>query len=252
MKIKKYIFILSIGTLSFLTFFLSCAEMSDVLSNVNEGMDNSEAPLSKQQIISGLKSALKVGTKDAVNIVSKKGGFNNDPLIHIPFPPEAIKVKEKVEALGLQETVDKFVATMNEGAEKAANKATPIFVQAIKEMTIMDGLQILKGNDTAATHYLRAKTTQKLIQAFKPDVQNALQSVELTKYWNPIVNTYNKIPFTNKVNPDLNAYVTQRAVAGLFSKLKIEESKIRKDPKARVNSILKKVFGYYERNPEAK
>jgi len=139
--------------------------------------------------------------------------------------------------------VDKFVMTMNRSAETASKKAAPIFLNAIMSMSITDGFAILKGGDNAATNYLKQKTSVQLRTEFNPVVKNAIEEVEVTKYWNPVINTYNKIPFIEKQNPNLEDYITTKAMDGLFIMLAKEEKSIRKDPLARVSAILKRVFG---------
>src|SRR6185369_2079888 len=136
--------------------------------------------------------------------------------------------------------VDEFILTINRAAEEAAKQAAPVFIDAVKKMTITDGLQILKGNDTAATGYLKKTTSPQLHDSFKPVIKSATQKVEVTKYWNPLVTAYNKIPFVTRLNPDLEEYITQRGLTGLFYLVSLEETKIRKDPAARVTDILKK------------
>lgn len=199
--------------------------------------------LTNAEVIRGLKEALSIGSKNAAGKASKFNGFYKNPRIKIPFPPEANKVKTTVEALGMRKQVDKFVETLNRAAEEAAKKAAPIFLDAIMGMTIQDGFQILNGPDDAATAYLRRKTTVPLTREFKPVVRKAIQKVQVTKYWNPIATTYNQVPFVKKVNPNLDDYVTKRALSGLFKLIADEEKKIRKDPAARVTELLRKVFG---------
>jgi hypothetical protein len=133
--------------------------------------------------------------------------------------------------------------SLNRAAEDAAKKSKPIFVKAITSMTIQDALGILKGDSTAATKYLQRTTNQELYNQFFPVVDSTLQLNNATKYYADLVNTYNKIPLVQKVNPDLKQYATQKAIDGLFVLISQEERKIRKDPVARVNDILKKVFG---------
>jgi hypothetical protein len=196
------------------------------------------------EIISGLKEALSTGAGKASGLASQVDGFNKNPRLFIPFPPEAQKMKQKLIDLGMQNKVTEFETSLNRAAEEAAKDATPIFVNAIKSMTVTDAMGILKGGDTAATHYLREKTYASLVETFKPTVKNAIAKVEVTKYWNPLVTTYNKIPFVEKQNPDLDSYVTQLAAKGMFTLVRDEEAKIRKDPMQRATDILKKVFGY--------
>lgn len=221
---------------------VSCAEMTSVMEQVNTATGSTTPALTNDEVIRGLREALTIGTNNSSNLTSKLDGFYKNPEIFIPFPAEAIKVKEKVEQLGMKKQVDEFVMTLNRAAETATAEAAPIFVNAIKEMTIADGFAILRGNDNAATQYLKDKTTAQLKVKFNPIVKNAIQKVEVTKYWNPVINTYNKIPFIEKMNPDLEDYVTTKAMDGLFLMIAKEETKIRKDPMARVTDLLKKVF----------
>ena len=199
--------------------------------------------LTNSEVIRGLKEALSIGARNAAGKASRFNGFYKNPRIKIPFPPEAQKVKTTVEALGMRKQVDKFVETLNRAAEEAAKKAAPIFLDAITGMTIQDGFQILNGPDDAATAYLKKRTTAPLTREFKPVVRRAIKKVQVTKYWNPIATRYNQVPFVKKVNPDLDDYVTKRALAGLFKLIASEEKKIRKNPAARVTEILRKVFG---------
>lgn len=221
---------------------VSCAEMTSVMEQVNTATGSTTPALTNDEVIRGLREALTVGTNNSSSLTSKLDGFYKNPEIFIPFPPEALKVKEKVEQLGMKKQVDEFVMTLNRAAETATAEAAPIFVNAIKEMTIADGFAILRGNDNAATQYLKDKTTAQLKVKFNPIVKNAIQKVEVTKYWNPVINTYNKIPFIEKMNPDLEDYVTTKAMDGLFLMIAKEETKIRKDPMARITDLLKKVF----------
>ena len=232
---------ITIIAISILTL-VSCAEMTTVMEQVNTATGTSTPALTNDEVIRGLREALTIGTNNSSSLTSKLDGFYKNPEIFIPFPPEALKVKEKVEQLGMKKQVDEFVMTLNRAAETATLEAAPIFVSAIKEMTIADGFAILRGNDNAATQYLKDKTTAQLKVKFNPVVKNAIQKVEVTKYWNPIINTYNKVPFVEKMNPDLEDYVTTKAMDGLFLMIAKEESKIRKDPMARVTDLLKKVF----------
>ena len=236
LRMKKIVLISSM-----ILFLVSCAEMSSVLEDYNK--TNGQIPLTNSEVISGLREALTVGTNNSTALTSKLDGFYKNPEIFIPFPPEVIKVKEKVEALGMKKQVDEFVMTMNRAAETASKEAAPIFIGAIKEMTIADGFTILRGADNAATNYLKEKTSAQLKIKFNPVVKNAINQVEVTKYWNPVISTYNKIPFIEKQNPNLEDYITSKAMDGLFLMIEKEEKKIRKDPVARVSELLKKVFG---------
>lgn len=242
---KKYILVL--GTGLFLSF-TSSAQIN-INKTVNKAKKeankvlNPTKPLSNQEVVSGLKEALTIGTNNSSASAAKLDGFNKNQLIKISFPPEAIKVKNTLEDLGMKSQVDKFVLTLNRAAEEASKDAAPIFVNAVKSMSIGDGFAVLKGADDAATSYLKDKTSTELKQKFKPVVKNAIQKVEVTKYWNPLITKYNLIPGVQKMNPDIDEYVTQKAMEGLFKLIAQEELKIRKDPVARVTDLLKKVFG---------
>ncbi len=217
----------------------SCDVLESILGMANTG----PAPLTNSEIVAGLKEALNVGTKNAVGNLSSEGGFLNNPVLKIPFPPEARKVEEKLRQIGMGKKVDEFVVNMNKGASEAVKQATPIFAEAIKTMSFADAKQILQGSDNAATNYFKDKTTAQLFDLFKPKVQQTLDQVAVTKYWNDIMSTYNKIPFVTKVETDLAKYVTNKALDGLFFKIAEEEKKIRTEPVARISDILKKVFG---------
>lgn len=218
------------------------AQINQVVNSVNT-TNTGGNKLTNEEVIQGLKEALSVGTNNSASMASKVDGFLKNDLIKIPFPPEAVKVYDAAVKWGFKDKADKFVETMNRGAEEAAKEAGPIFLNAIKNMSIGDGFAILKGGDGAATKYLKDKTSAGLHQAFKPKVQDALKKVALTNYWNPVITAYNKVPGHEPQNPDLDEYVTGRAKDGLFKLIEIEENKIRKDPVARVSDLLKKVFG---------
>ena len=189
---------------------------------------------------------MNVGIKNSVNLTSVTDGFLGNTEIRLPFPEDAMKVKEKALNLGLDSQVEKFETTLNRAAEEATKEALPIFKDAILGMSISDGFAILNGGDGAATNFLKDKTTAQLVNAFSPKVEAAIAKVKLTEYWEPIINKYNgamTLTGGEKLNPDLNAYVTERAISGLFHMVSKEENKIRKDPAARVTSLLQKVFG---------
>jgi hypothetical protein len=215
----------------------------EVLLPTEEG---GASALTNADVISGLKSALNVAITNAVSSTSVTDGFNANSLIKLPFPQDAIAVKDFLKDKNLlQGQVSTFETTLNRAAEDATTTAAPIFLDAIKNMSIADGFAILKGGEGAATNFLKEKTTAQLIAAFAPKAKESIDKVQLTKYWNPLSSTYNKSTiFTGKpeVNTNLEDYVTTKAVDGLFTMMTAEENKIRKDPAARVNDILKKVF----------
>ncbi|MBL0095690.1 MAG: DUF4197 domain-containing protein [Bacteroidetes bacterium] len=215
-------------------------DINNILNTVNNSLGSG---LSNADITKGLKEALNVGSKNASTKASKTDGFYKNNLIKIPFPSDARDMRSTLVNLGMKRQVEEFEKQLNRAAEDAAKKAAPIFLSAITSMTINDGLTILKGKDDEATQYLRKSTTAQLSKEFRPVIAASLKKVQITKYWNPLFSTYNKVPFVKKVNPSLDDFVTQRAIEGLFKLVAIEETKIRKDPAARVSDILKKVFG---------
>ncbi len=231
---------------SLVLFLPSCSSGQFDLRKIGKDINKTvtgATPLTSQEIIDGLKQALSIGSQNAGSTASKTDGYFRNTRIKIPFPPEAKKMESQLRSLGMNKQVDDFILTINRAAEEAAKQAAPVFMDAVKGMTINDGLSILNGNDSAATNYLRQKTSLALHNRFKPIILAAIQKVEVTKYWNPLITTYNKIPLVDKMNPDLDEYITQRALSGLFLLVAQEETKIRKDPAARVTDLLKKVFG---------
>ena len=211
------------------------------LNKVVSQVPSSSKGLTNEDIISGLKEALSVGTNNGTNKLSMVDGFFKDAALKILMPAEAQKVEKKLRDIGMGKQVDNAILSMNRAAEDAAKSAAPIFLSAIKGITIQDGLGILKGGDFAATNYLKGKTLAQLTEAFRPIIEQSLQKVNATKYWNTVFSTYNTFS-KEKVNTDLTAYVTEKATAGIFYQVSLEEQKIRKDPLARTTDILKKVF----------
>ena len=202
-----------------------------------------EDELTTDQVANGLKEALIKGVSTGTQKVGKVDGYFKNPQIKIPFPPDVQKVENTLRDIGLGSEVDRFVKTLNRGAEEAAKEAKPVFVSAIKQMTINDAWSILKGEDKeAATNYLKRTTSNELRSKFSPIVQKALNQTNATKYYSDIITRYNKIPLVDDVNPDLEAYATEKAMEGLFVMIAEEEKKIRSNPAARTTDLLKRVF----------
>jgi hypothetical protein len=220
--------------------------LKDVVKSTSgsNGNSGSLGSLSNQDIVAGLRQALEIGAQNASSRLNSLNGFFGNALIKILMPPEAKKVENTLRSFGMGSVVDKAILSMNRAAEDAAGKAAPIFVDAIRKMTIQDGVSILRGGNGAATAYLRNATTTPLTNAFRPVIKNSLDKVNATAYWGDVMRIYNQLPTTRaQINPDLTAYVTERALNGLFLNIADEENKIRTDPAARVTDILKKVFG---------
>ncbi len=236
---KKFLILL---TLSSSLAFSGC----DILLPLLEAGTGSLEP-TNTEIIAGLKEALGNGAAFAVSTLNKEGGYYNDPLVKIPFPQEAMFVANKLREFGLGELVDNFEQRLNEGAEKVAKMALPIFKDAITSMSFADAKQILFGGENAATSYFQAKTSGALITAFAPHIKSSLDEVNATELWTKITTNYNRLVILGggkEIETDLVKYATDRALSGLFLKLADEEKKIREQPVARTSEILKKVFGY--------
>ncbi len=225
---------------------MSCEVAQQIAEEILLPTEQGESKLTNSEVISGLKEALNIAINNSSSLASKLDGFNGNNLIRLPFPQDAIRVKEFLDDKGLlQNQIAKFETTLNRAAEDASKTAGPIFIDAIKNMSIQDGFTILKGGEGAATKFLKEKTTAQLIAAFSPIAKASMDKVELTKQWSPLADLYNKstiLTGKEKVNSDLDEYVTNKAIDGLFTLMAQEENKIRKDPTARVTDILKKVF----------
>jgi len=215
-------------------------DSSGVLSGLGKSVGG-EGNLSNQEIIKGLKEALKVGTDSSIFHLSKLDGFFADAAIKILMPPEAKKVESTLRNFGMGQLVDKAILSMNRAAEDAASGVSGIFTDAIMQMSITDGLSILRGGDHAATDYLKKVTSTELMNKMAPVIKTSLDKVNATEYWKDVFSAYNRFS-SSKINTDLTAYVTEKAMDGIFYSVAQEEQKIRKDPMARVTDLLKKVF----------
>jgi len=215
--------------------------IKSVVKKTTETIVNGNQP-NMDEVIKGLKEALSIGADSSVKKLSAEDGFFKNTAIKILMPPEAIKVESSLRKVGAGKLVDDAIVTMNRAAESATADVKDIFLDAIKNMTINDGMKILKGDSIAATRYLKSATTTQLTQKIRPIVEIALKKVNATKYWNDVFKEYNRFA-VNKINPDLAAFVTEKTIDGLFISIGEEEQKIRKDPAAQVTELLKKVFG---------
>lgn len=213
-----------------------------VLKAVTTATSGTGGGLTSSDIASGLKEALQVGISKGSDQASAVNGYFKNPLLKIAFPPEAQKVASTLRQIGLSKQVDQFELSLNRAAEDAAKKAKPVFIKAITSMSIQDAVGILRGQNDAATQYLRRTSGQQLVTEFTPIIDSTLRKNNATKYYADLVNTYNKVPFVQKVNPNLTQYATNKAVDGLFILVAQEEQKIRENPAARVTDLLKKVF----------
>ena len=199
--------------------------------------------LSSDDIVAGLKDALNKGTQKSTDKLSAVDGFFKDAAVKVLLPPEAAKMEKTLRSAGFGPQVDKAILDINRAAEDAAKSAAPIFINAIKNMSVTDGLNILRGSDTSATAYLRKSTAAALFAAFLPVIKSSLDKTGASSSWNTVVGTYNKIPLQKKINPDLPSYVTDKALFGVFYYVAVEEKQIRANPAGQADELLKKVFG---------
>lgn len=239
---RKYTvyFALVLGVLT----FNSCdVQSQNTIGNILKQIPTGGNPTSLE-ISQGLKQALELGTSAGADRLSAKDGFFGNLAIKILFPEEAQKVEKTLRGLGLNSLADNVILTLNRAAEDAAKEAKPIFVNAIKQMTIADATNILLGNKDAATQYFKRVTTAQLAEKFKPVITNSLSKVGATRYWGDAATAYNKVPFVKPVTTDLSSYVTQKAIDAMFIQVAQEELKIRDNISARSTTLLQKVFGY--------
>ncbi len=218
------------------------AGLADIFKGLGQTMKSDPSPLSEETIIKGLKEALEKGSQSAVSMVSKPDGYYLNPEIRIPLPPSVQKVEKILRSVGFGSTVDQFEQSMNRAAERAAPQALSLFVGTIKQISFDDARKILNGRDNEATLYFKERTEQKLTGLFEPVVHDAMAEVDATRIFQDLSAKTASIPFAGGLTGNPDAYVTSRALDGLFLMLEKEELKIRQDPAARVTDLLKTVF----------
>lgn len=219
----------------------SCSSSFQIPQAVTDAVQ-ANRPLTDDEVGRGLKEALSVGIAKGATEASQKDGFYQNSLIRIAFPPEVKKVESTLRSVGLGSMVDDFVLSLNRAAEDASQQAKPIFLDAIKRLTIRDVWGILTGGKDAATQYLKRTTSEQLKIAFTPTIQASLDKVNATKYYSDVMGAYNRIPTVQKVSPDLTGYATQKTIDGLFMLVAQEEANIRENPIARTTELLRRVF----------
>lgn len=226
-----------------MTLLLGCQSQAQFSkTRIGKKLGQLQSPLTEPDIANGLREALRVGITNGSKQASQRDGYLGNQLIRVAFPPDARKVEERLRQIGLGAEVDRFIVSLNRAAEDAAKASLPIFGAAITKMTIQDAVGILRGADDAATQYLRKTSGQELYETFYPIVDSTLNLNQTTRIYTSLANTYNRIPRVQQVNPDLKKYATEQAINGLFILIAQEERKIRQDPAARVNDILRRVF----------
>ncbi|MEJ2882538.1 DUF4197 domain-containing protein [Pedobacter sp. GR22-6] len=243
----KYLKLLSLAFLSGLLFNSCDVQSQSQLGNIIKQIPTGGNPTSTE-IGLGLKQALEIGTTRGADLLSAKDGFLGNMAVKILFPPEAQKVEKTLRSIGLNSLADNVITSLNRAAEDAAKEAKPIFISAIKQMTIADATNILLGNKDAATSYFKRVTTAQLMEKFRPVITASLSKVGATKYWGDAASQYNKIPLVKPVNTDLSTYVAQKAIDGMFVQVAQEELKIRENIGSRSTALLQKVFGYADKN----
>ncbi|HET8839406.1 MAG TPA: DUF4197 domain-containing protein [Flavobacteriaceae bacterium] len=227
-----------LSLIGFVFLFSACAELQSIADNLPE---NSYG-ISQTEIANALKQALSIGITQEVTKLSKENGFYKNELVRIPLPSELRKVEKTLRDFGMGNLADKGIKALNDAAEDAVGEAIPIFMDAVKEMTFTDAKNILLGDQQAATNYLEDKTNKALYGKFHPIIQNSFAKVGADKIWSNLISEYNKIPFTDDVNPDLTDYVTNQALDGVYTMIAVEEKEIRTNINARTTDLLRKVF----------
>lgn len=222
----------------FVLISFSCSELQQVIDQLPQGTPG----LSQLDIANGLKEALDNGIDKQVTKLTATDGFFKNDLVKILLPEELQKVDKGLRDIGLSKLADEGLKVLNRAAEDAVKEATPIFVDAVKQMTFNDAKNILMGNDRAATSYLESTTSNALYGKFNPVIKNSFNKVGADKVWANIITKYNSIPFVTKVNPDLTDYTTNKAMEGVFKMIAVEEGNIRTQLSSRTSDLLKKVF----------
>lgn len=207
---------------------------------------NAQSQPSALDMVGGIKDALLQGTAKSTTQLSAVNGFLGNAAVKILFPPEAQKAEKTLRELGMGKLCDQVIVSMNRAAEDAAKQAEPIFIDAIKHMTVTDATNILLGKQDAATQYFKRATTAQLIAKFKPVIQVSLNKVNATKYYGNVAGEYNKLPFVRHINPDISDYATQKAIDGIFIEIAAEELNIRKNLSARSTPMMQKAFSFAE------
>ena len=217
--------------------FVGCAELQKVANQVTQSTG-----LSQEQIGNGLRAALDKGIKDQVSKLTATNGFYKNELVKIMLPEELQTVDKGLRKIGLSNLADEGIKALNRAAEDAVKTATPIFVNAVKDMSFADAKNILLGDKNAATTYLETKTTTSLTASFSPVIKNSFSKVGADKIWSKLITKYNSIPFVKSVNPDLTQYVTAQALKGVYTMIEVEEKGIREKAGLRTSALLKQVF----------
>jgi hypothetical protein len=223
--------------------FATISNSQSILDKAKKTFSKSNSNVTEEEAGFGVKEALNNGISSAVSFLNKPDAFFKSELYKVLLPPDAKKMEKTLRDIGMGKMCDDAIEAINRGAEDAVGFAAPIFVDAIKQMTVTDALKLVTGGKNSITEFFREKTSAKLKAAFMPVIDKSLEKTNATKYYGDAVNRYNKVPFAKKMNPDLSDYVAERTLFALFDRIAVEEANIRSNPAARTSDLLKKVFG---------
>jgi hypothetical protein len=231
-----------IYSLLFTIILFASADAQSILSKAKNALGG-KSSVTEQEAGSGIKEALNNGIASAVSMLNKPDAFFKSEIYKVLLPPEAQKMEKTLRSIGMGKMADDAIEAINRGAEDAVGFATPIFIDAIKQMTITDALKLVSGGKNSITEYFKSKTSAKLKEAFIPVINTSLEKTNATKYYGDAVTRYNKVPMVKKMNPDLADHVADKTLFALFDRISVEETNIRSNPAARTSDLLKKVFG---------
>ncbi|HET9433730.1 MAG TPA: DUF4197 domain-containing protein, partial [Chitinophagaceae bacterium] len=230
-------------------FFLLAANLAftsssqSILDQAKKRFGKNNSNITEEEAGFGVKEALNNGINSAVSFLNKPDAFFKNDLYKVLLPPDAKKMEKTLRDIGMGKMADDAIEAINRGAEDAVGYATPIFVDAIKQMTVTDALKLVSGGKNSITDFFREKTSAKLKAAFMPVIDKSLERTNATKYYGDAVARYNKVPLVKKMNPDLSDHVAEKTLFALFDRIAVEEANIRSNPAARTSDLLKKVFG---------
>lgn len=245
-KTKKFLPLLII--LPSLSACNSIAPIMETMQSIQAGSSGSGSAMSSQNVAAAIKQALSQGMGSAVNLLGDQGGFDPSALYRIPLPEQFNKPASLLRKFGMGSKVDEFESRLNNAAKLAVKQATPVFTKAVKEMTVSDAINIMKGKDNAATSYFRGKTESSLRDKFSPIINKATNKTGLTSYYKSLSSTINTLsPSLKNATPDIDNYVMDNTMNALFSRIAVEEQQIRKDPVKRTTDLMKSVYGYFDK-----
>ena len=232
----KKIFLISI-----LSIFSIHAQIENIIKDLSKEKNKS---ISEKEVSKGLKEALTIGVTKSCEKASNIDGFLKNDLIKIKFPEEARKIKKSLKKIGLEKQVNDFTISMNRAAEEASKDASQILLKSIKNMNINNALSILNGEENSATTYLYNQNQEDFKIKFKPIIEKSISNNKVATNWTKIMTTYNKIPLTEDINPNINDYILEKTIDGIFFLIAQEEKKIRENPENRISKLLQKVFNF--------